>query len=39
MSTIKVSHSTLKELEALREAMKAKSVEEVSTRKTTKNFG
>ncbi len=29
MSTIKVSHSTLKELEALMEAMKAKSVEEV----------
>ncbi|MEM0053966.1 MAG: VapB-type antitoxin [Nitrososphaeria archaeon] len=32
MSTIKVSHSTLKELEALREAMKAKSVEEVIKR-------
>lgn len=32
MSTIKVSHSTLKELEALRDAMKAKSVEEVIKR-------
>ncbi|MGC8850222.1 MAG: VapB-type antitoxin [Candidatus Bathyarchaeia archaeon] len=29
MSTIKVSRSTLAELEALREAMKAKSLEEV----------
>jgi len=32
MSTIKVSRSTLAELEALREAMKAKSVEEVIKR-------
>jgi hypothetical protein len=29
MSTVKVSRSTLAELEALREAMKAKSMEEV----------
>jgi hypothetical protein len=29
MSTVKVSRSTLSELEALREAMKAKSMEEV----------
>lgn len=32
MSTIKVSRSTLEELEALREALKAKSVEEVIRR-------
>jgi predicted CopG family antitoxin len=32
MSTIKVSRSTLEELEALREAWKAKSVEEVIRR-------
>ncbi|MEM2940667.1 MAG: ribbon-helix-helix protein, CopG family [Thermoproteota archaeon] len=32
MSTIKVSRSTLAELEALREAMEAKSVEEVIRR-------
>jgi predicted CopG family antitoxin len=32
MSTIKVSRSTLAELEALREAMKARSVEEVIKR-------
>jgi predicted CopG family antitoxin len=32
MSTVKVSRSTLAELEALREAMKAKSMEEVIRR-------
>lgn len=32
MSTIKVSRSTLAELEALREAMKARSIEEVIRR-------